>query len=74
MPKEKKGKMNNKRAAHERGDESRIRNYFVRLFGKYDFKNERQFNIFAKVLLYVLLASAQLQKNKSRHLEIMCKI
>ena len=55
MPKEKKGKMNNKRAAHERGDESRIRNYFVRLFGKYDFKNERQFNIFAKVLLYVLL-------------------
>ena len=55
MPNKKREKINNKRAAHERGDENRFRNYFVRLFGKYDFKNERQFILFSKVLLYVLM-------------------
>ena len=32
-----------------------FKNYFVRLFGKYDFRNEDQFLVFAKWLLYVLL-------------------
>ena len=39
----------------EKGEENRIKNYFVRLFGKYDFRNETQFTVFAKILLYVLL-------------------
>lgn len=36
-------------------DKGEFRNYFVRLFGKYDFRNEKQFLVFAKWLLYVLL-------------------
>ena len=55
MSKTKNKKENNKRIAHEKGDEKRIRSYFVRLFGKYDFRNEAQFILFFKVLLYVLL-------------------
>lgn len=39
----------------EKGEENRIRNYFVRLFGKYDFRNETHFTNFAKTLLYLLL-------------------
>lgn len=45
----------NKRRLFEKGEENRIRNYFVRLFGKYDFRNETQFTVFAKLLLYILL-------------------
>ena len=36
-------------------DKEEFKNYFVRLFGKYDFRNEGQFLIFAKWLLYILL-------------------
>jgi signal transduction histidine kinase len=36
-------------------DKEEFRNYFVRLFGKYDFRNEEQFLSFAKWLLYSLL-------------------
>ncbi len=32
-----------------------IRAYFVRLFGKYDFRNERQFLYFGKWLIFILL-------------------
>ncbi len=40
---------------NERGEENRIRAYFVRLFGKYDFRNEEQFLYFGKWLIFVLL-------------------
>ncbi len=36
-------------------DKGEIRNYFVRLFGKYDFRNEKQFLFFAKWLMYIAL-------------------
>ena len=36
-------------------DKEDFKNYFVRLFGKYDFRNEGQFLVFAKWLLYSLL-------------------
>ena len=36
-------------------EEKRSRNYFLRLFGSYDFRDERQFILFFKVLLYILL-------------------
>ncbi len=39
----------------ERGEENRIRAYFVRLFGKYDFRNEKQFLYFGKWLVFILL-------------------
>ena len=55
MTKKEEKNTKNKRRLFEKGEENRIRNYFVRLFGKYDFRNEKQFTIFAKVLLYVLL-------------------
>ena len=42
----------NKLRLWEKGE---IKNYFVRLFGKYDFRNEQQFLVFAKWLLYILL-------------------
>lgn len=48
-------KAKNKLRFFEKGEENRIKNYFVRLFGKYDFRNETQFILFAKILLYVLL-------------------
>ncbi len=38
---------------NERGEA--IRAYFVRLFGKYDFRNERQFLYFGKWLIFILL-------------------
>lgn len=52
---EKEKDKKNKRRLFEKGDDKRIRSYFVRLFGKYDFRNEKQFILFSKVLLYVLL-------------------
>ena len=36
-------------------EEKSLRAYFVRLFGKYDFRNEGQFISFCKWLLYILL-------------------
>ncbi len=39
----------------EKGEESRIRAYFVRLFGKYDFRNEKHFLYFGKWLIFVVL-------------------
>lgn len=45
-----------KRKGKDRAEESNwIRNSFVRLFGKYDFRDEKQFVFFAKWLLYALL-------------------
>lgn len=55
MSKTNKQQVNTKRAANEKGEDKRIRNYFVRLFGNYDFRDEKQFILFSKVLLYVLL-------------------
>ncbi len=39
----------------ERGEENRIRAYFVRLFGKYDFRNEKHFLYFGKWLIFIVL-------------------
>ncbi len=39
----------------EKGEENKIRAYFVRLFGKYDFRNEEQFLYFGKWLIFILL-------------------
>lgn len=39
----------------ERSEEKGIRAYFVRLFGKYDFRNEKQFIFFGKWLIFVCL-------------------
>lgn len=55
MSKKEEKTTKNKRRLFEKGEESRIRNYFVRLFGKYDFRNEKQFAVFVKLLLYALL-------------------
>ena len=55
MSKAKKEQLHTKSKAQEKGEEKRFRNYFLRLFGHYDFRNERQFVLFFKVLLYVLL-------------------
>ncbi len=46
----KKGKQEKR---NERGES--IRAYFVRLFGKYDFRNEKQFLYFGKWLTFILL-------------------
>lgn len=37
------------------GEENKIRAYFVRLFGRYDFRNEEQFRYFGKWLFFILL-------------------
>ncbi|MBR2374697.1 MAG: hypothetical protein IKA88_00195 [Clostridia bacterium] len=39
----------------EKGEDKRLRSYFVRLFGKYDFRNERQFLFFGKWLIFIVL-------------------
>lgn len=39
----------------EKTDENRFRAYFLRLFGKYDFRNERQFVTFVKWLVFIVL-------------------
>ncbi len=44
----------------ERGEENKIRAYFVRLFGKYDFRNEGQFLYFVKWLTFILLLLVEL--------------
>lgn len=41
-------------------EEKKRRSYFVRLFGKYDFRNEQQFLSFGKWLLFVLLTLMEL--------------
>lgn len=43
-----------------RGEENKLRAYFLRLFGKYDFRNEQQFLFFGKWLLFVLLTLMEL--------------
>ncbi len=45
---------------NERGEENKIRAYFVRLFGKYDFRNEQQFLYFGKWLIFTLLLLVEL--------------
>ncbi len=52
MAKKEKGQIKEKWT--ERGEA--IRAYFVRLFGKYDFRNERQFLYFGKWLIFISLA------------------
>ena len=52
---EKQKNKKSKRRLFEIGEDNRIKSYFVRLFGKYDFRNESQFILFSKVLLYALL-------------------
>lgn len=49
------GSKKNKFRLWEKGEENRIRNYFLRLFGKYNFRDEIQFVSFVKWLLYILL-------------------
>ena len=44
----------------EKGEKNRIRAYFVRLFGKYDFRNEQQFLFFGKWLLFIVLIVVEL--------------
>ena len=44
----------------EKGEEGRLRAYFVRLFGKYDFRNERQFIFFGKWLIFLVLVVVEL--------------
>ncbi len=51
-PEEKKNEGANK---IERSEEKGIRAYFVRLFGKYDFRNEKQFLYFGKWMIFILL-------------------
>ncbi len=48
-----KGKRDNLEKRSERGDA--IRAYFVRLFGKYDFRNEAHFLYFGKWLVFILV-------------------
>lgn len=36
-------------------EENRLRTYFVRLFGKYDIRNEQQFNAFGKRMIFIVL-------------------
>ena len=45
----------NKGKQSERKEEKRLRAYFVRLFGKYDIRNETQFVIFGKWLIFIVL-------------------
>lgn len=49
---------NQKRAG--KWEELSIRNYFVRLFGKYDFRNEQHFLYFGKWMVLLLLLSVEL--------------
>lgn len=59
--KEKPQKRDKRTAVREsRGEESRLRAYFVRLFGKYDFRNEGQFIFFGKWLIFILLLFVEL--------------
>ncbi|MBQ8343001.1 MAG: sensor histidine kinase [Clostridia bacterium] len=44
----------------ERGEDGKIRAYFERLFSKYDVRNEQQFALFAKWLIFILLCIVQL--------------
>lgn len=39
----------------DKGEDNKIRNYFLRVFGKYDFRDEAQFSAFTRWLLYTLL-------------------
>ncbi len=39
----------------EKSEENKFRAYFVRLFGKYDFRNEAQFLYFGKWMIFILL-------------------
>lgn len=44
----------------QRGEEKGLRAYFVRLFGKYDFRNEGQFIFFGKWLIFIVLFFVEL--------------
>lgn len=43
----------------ERGEDGKIRAYFERLFSKYDVRNEQQFALFGKWLIFILLLIVQ---------------
>ena len=53
-------KQNRAMAREQRGDEKGLRAYFVRLFGKYDFRNESQFVFFGKWLIFIVLLFVEL--------------
>ena len=44
----------------EKGEEGRLRAYFVRVFGRYSFRNERQFIMFGKWLIFIVLMTVEL--------------
>ena len=44
-----------KQKRKEKTEEKGFRAYFLRLFGKYDFRDERQFVIFTKWLVFIVL-------------------
>ena len=48
-----------KRQGKERGEDGKIRAHFERLFAKYDVRNEQQFALFGKWLIFVLLLILQ---------------
>lgn len=52
--------MSEKKDKKVRGEENRLRAYFVRLFGRHDFRNEEQFNRFGKRLFFILLVLVEL--------------
>ena len=53
-------KQNAEIAYEQRTDEKGLRAYFVRLFGKYDFRNEGQFVFFGKWLIFIALLFVEL--------------
>lgn len=52
--------MSEKKDKKARGEESKFRAYFVRLFGRYDFRDEEQFHRFGKRLFFILLLLVEL--------------
>lgn len=52
--------MGNKNKDNERFEENKFRAYFIRLFGKYDLKNEQQFLRFGKWLIFIVIVLVEL--------------
>ena len=52
--------MSEKKDKKARGEENKFRAYFVRLFGRYNFRDEEQFNRFGKRLFFILLLLVEL--------------
>jgi len=49
----------NRNRREERGEDGAIRAYFERLLAKYDFRNEQQFSLFFRWLIFILLIVVQ---------------